>query len=60
MSTPRIAFTFIVEPYGHEVTWVAATEKEAHRMAWAALADDVKDGCECLDCVNEVALEPQP
>ncbi len=46
-------FTYVVEPYGFEVKATAATQKKAHALAWAALTETQKDGCSCLDCVDE-------
>lgn len=45
-------YTFSVEPWGYTVTHEASSERAAHRMAWEALADETKEGCECLDLVD--------
>lgn len=48
-------YTFAVMPWGFELQATAETEKQARKQVWAALTEDQRNGCECLDCVDEVA-----
>ena len=46
-------FTYFVEGVGIEVTAVAATQKEAYKIAFASLTDAQKNACQILDWIDE-------
>ena len=52
-------FTFYVDGCGIEVHAVAATRKEAHKLAWASLTDEQQNRTACLDCIDEQAVAPR-
>jgi hypothetical protein len=53
----KTAYTFVIDPFGLEVTVVAATEKQARDDLWAHyLSEGVKNGCESIECVEQRAL----
>lgn len=46
-------FIYYVEGCGIEVSVIAATQKEAHKVAWDMLTDEQKNAAACLDWVGE-------
>jgi hypothetical protein len=51
-SLPKFKFTFFVDGLGIDVSAVASTEREAHKLAWQSLTEEQKESTACLDCVN--------
>ena len=51
-------FTYVVLPWGFEVQMIAATQKEARKLAWNSLTQEQQDNCEDLDWVDEEPLTP--
>ena len=48
-------YTFAIMPWGFERQATAETEKQARKAVWDSLTDEQRNGCECLDCVEEEA-----
>ena len=48
-------YTLVVEPFGTEFVITAVSEKAARKSLWDGLPDSMKDGCECIECVEQVA-----
>lgn len=45
-------FTYYVDGLDIEVSAVAATQREAHKLAWAALTEEEKNAARCLDWID--------
>ena len=46
-------YTFYADGLNIEVEAQGDSEAQAHRAAWAALTDEQRNACACLDCVDE-------
>ena len=52
----KFTFFVICGASGFEASAIAATEKEAHKMVWNRLDEDVKNAVESIDCIDEEAV----
>lgn len=50
-------FTYYVDGLDIEVSAVAATQREAHKLAWASLTDEQKNAARCLEWID---TQPAP